>query len=482
MNHLYIPAAAILVAVAGWFYTVLSSPMAKLPGDWITKFTDIPFRYNTVKGRRPKWVQSLHEKYGPIVRISPTEASFQDVNTTREMYRVKGEYLKGAFYDKLANGQVSVFTTRDTGIHKRQRRLLSSEMSESSLQKHLPVVETKVRLAIQRMQEEMQQRNTTDVFHWFLSMATDVIGELSFGRSFDMLETGGKSDYIKNLQDVARVGGILSTFPMLVKLTRFVPIPFISEATEKRRRIRGYADESIQRHQRIVEEQGDDAKPTLLSKLYNLAGTEKLTFAEVSDNASAYIIAGSDTTANTLTYLVWLVCRHPDIKARLLAELAALPDGFAYDDVKTLPYMNQVIEESLRMYPAAPSGLPRVVPAGGAQLSGHYLPAGAIVSAQAWSMHRAPDVFPEPHTFDPSRWANPTKDMRDSFLAFGGGSRVCLGLHLARMELRLATARFFTTFPNAQVSSREGFNDEEMNPNMFFLLTPNKHRCLIEAC
>ncbi|KAF7519363.1 hypothetical protein G7054_g13113 [Neopestalotiopsis clavispora] len=302
INHLYIPAAAILVAVAGWFYTVLSSPMAKLPGDWITKFTDIPFRYNTVKGRRPKWVQSLHEKYGPIVRISPTEASFQDVTTTREMYRVKGEYLKGEFYDKLANGQVSVFSTRDTGIHKRQRRLLSSEMSESSLQKHLPVVETKVRLAIQRMQEEMQQRNTTDVFHWFLSMATDVIGELSFGRSFDMLETGGadalpqKSEYIKNLQDVARIGGIISTFPILVKLARFVRIPFISEATEKRRRITGYANESIERHQRIVEEQGDDAKPTLLSKLYNLAGTDKLTFLEVRDNASAYIIAGSDTT------------------------------------------------------------------------------------------------------------------------------------------------------------------------------------------
>jgi cytochrome P450 len=89
---------------------------------------------------------------------------------------------------------------------------------------------------------------------------------------------------------------------MLVKLTRFVPIPFISEATEKRRRIRGYADESIQRHQRIVEEQGDDAKPTLLSKLYNLAGTEKLTFAEVSDNASAYIIAGSDTTVSICLY------------------------------------------------------------------------------------------------------------------------------------------------------------------------------------
>lgn len=85
--------------------------------------------------------------------------------------------------------------------------------------------------------------------------------------------------------------------------------------------------------------------------------------------------------------------------------------------------MNHVIEESLRMFPAAPSGLPRVVPAGGAQLSGHYLPAGCVVSAQAWSMHRHPDIFPDPHRFDPARWESPTKDMRDAFLAFGGGSR-----------------------------------------------------------
>ncbi|KAI4602803.1 hypothetical protein KJ359_008022 [Pestalotiopsis sp. 9143b] len=456
--------------------------MAKLPGDWITIFTDIPYRYHVVKGNRPRWVQSLHEKYGPVVRISPTEACFQDLSTTREMYRVKGEYLKGKFYDQLANGQVSVFSTRDVEVHKRQRRLLSSEMSESSLQKHLPVVEAKVRLAIQRMEEEMQQRKATDVFHWFLSMATDVIGELSFGKSFDMLETGGKSEYIENLQQVAKIGSIISTFPVLAKLSKFVQIPIVSQATEKRRKITGYAQESIERHQRIVDEQGDDAKPTLLSKLYKSAGTEKLTFTEVRDNASAYIIAGSDTTANTLTYLVWLVCRNPDVKARLLSELQTLPDGFAYDDVKNLTYMNHVIEESLRMFPAAPSGLPRVVPAGGAQLSGHYLPAGCVVSAQAWSMHRHPDIFPDPHRFDPARWESPTKDMRDAFLAFGGGSRVCLGLHLARMELRLATARFFTTFPNAQVSTLEGFGDEEMNPKMFFLLTPSKHRCLIEAC
>jgi cytochrome P450 len=56
-----------------------------------------------------------------------------------------------------------------------------------------------------------------------------------------------------------------------------------------------------------------------------------------------------------------------------------------------------------------------------------------------------------------------------------------LGVHLARMELRLTTARFFTTFPNAKLSSLEGFKEAEMDPDMFFLLTPSGHRCLIEV-
>lgn len=84
----------------------------------------------------------------------------------------------------------------------------------------------------------------------------------------------------------------------------FVQIPIVSQATEKRRKITGYAQESIERHQRIVDEQGDDAQPTLLSKLYKSAGTEKLTFTEVRDNASAYIIAGSDTTVSLQLYML----------------------------------------------------------------------------------------------------------------------------------------------------------------------------------
>ncbi|KAK8011693.1 hypothetical protein PG990_010658 [Apiospora arundinis] len=109
---------------------------------------------------------------------------------------------------------------------------------------------------------------------------------------------------------------------------------------------------------------------------------------------------------------------------------------------------------------------------------GHYIPSGYVVSVGAYSMHRNPSVFPDPERFDPSRWVSPTKDMKDSFVPFGGGSR---GVNLARMELRLATARFFKTFLSARVSSAEGFCDADMEPEMYFMLSPKSKRCLIEV-
>lgn len=69
----------------------------------------------------------------------------------------------------------------------------------------------------------------------------------------------------------------------------------------------------------------------------------------------------------------------------------------------------------------------------------------------------------------------------DAFGFFLFALTVCIGSHLARLELRLTTARFFRTFPHARVSTLEGFCDEDMEPAMFFLLTPKKKKCLIEA-
>ncbi|KAF5982362.1 cytochrome P450 monooxygenase [Fusarium bulbicola] len=195
----------------------------------------------------------------------------------------------------------------------------------------------------------------------------------------------------------------------------------------------------------------------LFRKLFE-AGEAGLSDDEIRAEAQAYIVAGSGTTATTLTYLVYSVCSHADVRQMLVEELMGLPNDFGHSDLRELPHLNNIVDETLRLHTAAPSALPRDVPAGGAHLAGYFLPSDTVVSTQAWTLHRDPDVFPDPETWSPSRWEKSSKMMHDAIMPFGGGSRVCIGKHLARMELRLAGARIFRAFPNATVSSFEGMS------------------------
>lgn len=263
-----------------------------------------------------------------------------------------------------------------------------------------------------------------------------------------------------------------------------------------------YSEESLSRYKNMLDADPTRAQTTLLTKVFQAKEDDKMTFNELRNTANAYIVAGTDTTANTLTYLTWLVCRNPEIKATLLEELCGLPEDFSDEHLKALPYLSQVIEEALRLYPAVPGGLPRSVPAEGAEVAGYTLPGGTTVCTQAYTMHRNPEAFPEPERFNPSRWADTTTEMKDSFMAFGRGARgtlkktclcvldremltmgvsVCLGLHLAYMELRRGAACFFREFPEAKVSTMDGMCDEGMKPKIYFLINPSGKQCLVEG-
>lgn len=83
-----------------------------------------------------------------------------------------------------------MFSTTDTAFHSSRRRLLASPISDSSLHRVEPLIRQRIELAVSRISEEIQSRAAADVFKWWMFMATDIIGELSFGESFRMLEMG----------------------------------------------------------------------------------------------------------------------------------------------------------------------------------------------------------------------------------------------------------------------------------------------------
>jgi cytochrome P450 len=182
-------------------------------------------------------------------------------------------------------------------------------------------------------------------------------------------------------------------FPGMVSLASVVPLPVFRKSAEAGYRMEQYAHQSVQRYREVVAT-NPNPKPTLFTKLFG-SGEGGLPDHEIINEAISFIIAGSDTTATTMTYLVWEVCRNPHIKRSLLLELGGLADNFEHDDLRSLPYLNQVITETLRLYTGVPSGLPRVS-RHGANLGGYWIPAGVTVTTQAYSLHRDPDVFTDP--------------------------------------------------------------------------------------
>jgi cytochrome P450 len=156
-----------------------------------------------------------------------------------------------------------------------------------------------------------------------------------------------------------------------------------------------YAKQSIERYKKLMADNPEEPKPSLFTRLFD-AGKDGLTDLEILHNAMGYIVAGSDTTAVTLTYLTYSVCRDDAIRQALTAELQTLPENFTDAQCRELPYLSKVINETLRLYTAAPSALPRIVPPEGANLAGYQLPPGTTVSTQAYSLHRDPCIWSDP--------------------------------------------------------------------------------------
>ncbi|KAJ4251352.1 hypothetical protein NW762_011333 [Fusarium torreyae] len=423
-THLYLAGVAAAILLVIYVGNVLGRPSSKVPGPWYSKWSDVVLKYKWLSGERPYYVHALHQKYGPVVRLGPNEIDISDLQAVQNIYSIKSNYIKTQWYNQLTDLPVrNVFDTTNVEYHRRHRRLLGGNMSETALKNFLPIITPRIDLAIARMREEMHNRGVADVCKWWLFMATDIIGELTFGESFQTLEQGRKSAYTEQLEKVAVTSALRSTFPYLGNLVKAFPIPIFKQAFEAARQLEKYSRDSLSRHRRLVDSDPTRAQQSLFTKLYKAGDDDELTSEELMAEAQGYIVAGSDTTANTLTYLVWSVCRRPNIKATLLEELKQLPKEYVESDLRDLPYLNQVIQESLRMYSSVPGGLPRMVPAGGAEFAGYWLPAGTTVCTQAYTMHRDPVIFLNPEEFNPSRWSEPTKVMKEASMPFGRGSR-----------------------------------------------------------
>jgi hypothetical protein len=172
-------------------YLSLTSPLKKVPGPWISRYTNLQLKFAVTGGRRIFYIDDLHKKYGPIVRISPTEVAVADPAAFKQIHAVSSKFAKDIWYEKLTNfPRLSVFTMRNPREHGQRRKLFARGFSKSYLREHWePTVREKTLLAIEKIKVDAQT-GVADVLKWWTFMATDIVGILGFGESFGMLELG----------------------------------------------------------------------------------------------------------------------------------------------------------------------------------------------------------------------------------------------------------------------------------------------------
>ncbi|KAF2499012.1 cytochrome P450 [Lophium mytilinum] len=471
--------AAIPCLVISYFFVqslfaAATSWLHHLPGPWYTHFTHLRLKRAVVTGQRIFYIDALHKAYGPVVRISPTEVAIADLDAFKEIHRVGSRYLKSAWYGKLANFPVlGVFTMIDPKDHSQRRKLLMRPFSRTQLLEHWDqTVKETASMCVKKIKQEAL-RGQADVFNWWMLLASDVSAHLAFGESFKMVEGGKETEFIRVLKKLTKGAGIMVEMPFL-RILRYLPMKPVQEMFN--------ANDYIWREAaRAVEfATSRTGEANIFRNVIEDSEKENTTLNDLDVRMEAIniIIAGTDTTGTTLTYLTWAVLQRPALQRKLEEEVATLSPDFTDADLIELPLLNAVIQETLRLYGAAPSSLPRVVPKGGAKFGPQdsYVPEGTTVCTQAYTFHRDPAIWENPLKFDPTRFLCPqSAEAKLAFHPFGAGARSCVGVHLARMELRYAAAMLFRECHGLRPS--ESTTEESMEFINFFLIAPKAHRC-----
>ncbi len=175
----------------------------------------------------------------------------------------------------------------------------------------------------------------------------------------------------------------------------------------------------------------------------------RLTDEQIRDQALTLLFAGHDTTTSTVAFLFYELARNPAWRERAASEQDRVvgegtPSG---EQLFTdLPLLDQVVDETLRLYPPAWVGPRRS--AVDFEFGGHRIPAGVPVNYSSWASHRLPEVFPEPEAFRPERFAAKERAEipKGAYVPFGAGPRICIGMRFGQLEVKAIASRILSRF------------------------------------
>ena len=291
--------------------------------------------------------------------------------------------------------------------HARRRKLVESIFSQGHIGRWAHVVVTSARA----MEERWGDGAVVDLDAEMTQHMLDVVGRALFDADYPATAKAIRAAFDASRQVIHQ-----NLLPLAIVLWS-LPLPATRRYNSARARLGAAIDEMAARRR------GPDAPADLLSALVNGdSDGEKLTEAQVRDEAWSYLAQGAP--AHALTWTWWLLARHESAQSRVLGEIGeVIGDGLpTANDVARLPFTTAVVTEALRLYPPL-WGIDRVT-LEPLDFDGRVVPEGAIVFVSPWITHHDERFWPRPFEFEPDRWLTVTRPGA-AYLPFGIGQRLC---------------------------------------------------------
>jgi len=187
---------------------------------------------------------------------------------------------------------------------------------------------------------------------------------------------------------------------------------------------------------------------------------------DIRDNIGVFFVAGHETTSSTLKWILCMLVSHPEVQRKARKEvLDKTPNGLTYDTLKDLEYIDWIIHETMRLYPAAALIGGRQVPTE-TILGDWKIPAKTVVQIDLASMLQSTEIWGDkPEVFRPERWSPEvlTKEQRSAWLPFSYGPRICIGMNFSLTEQKIFLANLLREYSwielekDAVLTTKKGF-------------------------
>ena len=293
-----------------------------------------------------------------------------------------------------------------------------------------------------------------DMLDWFSKLTLEVILSTAFGVDAK-IQLGENTEMLERAKAIFKV-------PNTVR--QMARLPFGNYLLRLLMRLSGiksnYFEGVVGEIIKSRRQQGLSVRKDLLQLMMNandettVEGVSRLSDEEIVAQSIVFLLAGYETSSNTLAFTLYFLAVNPDVQDKLRKEISEALESNAkkplYDVAQNIEFLDCVIKEAQRLCPPA-AQINREC-SEDYDLNGIHIPAGTEITIPIYAIHRDPDAWEEPEKFDPERFRGPSKDTRHAFqfIPFGAGPRNCIGMRFALLEIKVALVRILVKYKFVQ--------------------------------